>query len=100
ILLRAKPRHDLTGLTGTLSLAEPILAGLGFAGARIGTIETDDPFALGDSLRAPEKLPGVASPASFLPIGDKRGVLRLALAELHRVAPAPIDLVALPAGAP
>ena len=100
ILLRAKPRHDVTGLMGTLALAEPILAGLGLAGPRVGTIETDDPFALGDSLRALEPSPAVAQPASFHAMGDKRGVLRLALAELHRVAPAPTDVVALPAGAP
>ena len=31
-LLRAKPRHDLTGLHRTIALAQPILAGLGFAG--------------------------------------------------------------------
>ena len=32
-LLRAKPRHDVAGLIKTIALAEPILAGLGFAGA-------------------------------------------------------------------
>src|SRR3979409_1615241 len=30
LLLRAKPRHDVTGLGKTLALAEPILSGLGF----------------------------------------------------------------------
>ena len=34
----------------TIALAEPILAGLGFAGARVATIETDDPDALGAAL--------------------------------------------------
>ena len=29
-LLRARPRHDVTGLRNTIALAEPILAGLGF----------------------------------------------------------------------
>src|SRR5262245_52267608 len=43
-LLRDRPRHDVTGLRRTLSLAEPILAGLGFEGERVGAIETDDPF--------------------------------------------------------
>jgi ferredoxin len=100
ILLRGKPRHDLTGLANTLTLSESILAGLGFAGAPIATIETDDPFALGDALRAIDGVAPVAKPASFLPMGDKRGVLRLALAELQRVAPAPVETIALPAGAP
>ena len=100
VLLHEKPRHDVTGLRNTLALAEPILAGLGFAGACLATIETDDPFALGEALRAIAVADSAAPPASFLAVGDKRGVLRLALAELHRVAPAPVDVVPLPAGAP
>ncbi|MGH6789100.1 MAG: 4Fe-4S dicluster domain-containing protein, partial [Pseudolabrys sp.] len=51
-LLRAKPRHDVAGLVKTIALAEPILSGLGFTGARAAAIETDDPFVLGDTLRA------------------------------------------------
>src|ERR1700722_15734608 len=39
-------------------------------------------------------------PAGFPPVGSKREILRLALRELHRAAPAPVDSVALPAGAP
>ena len=34
------------------------------------------------------------------PVGAKRDVMRLALRELQRAAPAPVDVVALPAGAP
>jgi ferredoxin len=100
VILRAKQRHDLTGLRNTIALAEPILAGLGFSGERLAAIETDDPFALGEKLRA--IVPGEAAsrPAGFQPMGGKRGVLRVALRELHRVAPAPTDIIALPAGAP
>jgi ferredoxin len=100
VILRAKPRHDPAGLRHTIALAEPILAGLGFAGERLATIETDDPFALGENLRA--IVPGEAAsrPASFQPIGGKRSVLQVALHELHRVAPHPADIIALPAGAP
>ncbi len=100
VILRAKPRHDPAGLRQTIDLAEPILAGLGFAGERLATIETDDPEALGQALRAIEPGADVPKPASFQPAGGKRDVLRLALSELHRVAPAPADIVALPAGAP
>src|SRR5262245_52997425 len=98
-LLRARPRHDVTGLTRTLGLAEPILAGLGFGAERVATIETDDPFALGEALRFDAAAPA-PRPASFQPIGAKRDVLRLALRELHHAAPAPVDVIALPAGAP
>src|SRR5215467_15378394 len=100
VLLRAKPRHDVTGLRRTLDLAEPILAGLGFGGVRVATIETDDPDALADALRAIGNPEGAPRPASFLPVGAKRDVMRLALRELQRAAPMPVDVIALPAGAP
>jgi ferredoxin len=100
MLVRARPRHDIAGLQKTIALAEPILAGLGFNGARVATIETDDPDALGDTLRAIPALPATAKPASFAANGRKREVMRLALRELHAAAPAPVDVVALPAGAP
>jgi ferredoxin len=99
-LARARPRHDLTGLHRTVALAEPVLAGLGFAGPRVAVVETDDPDALGATLRAIEAMDGAARPATFTAVGDKREVVRLALRELHGVAPAPVEVVALPEGAP
>ena len=99
-LLRGKARHDTAGLKKTIALAEPILAGLGFGGARVATVETDDPFALGEALAAIEPLEGATKPASFQPVGGKRDVMRLALRELHQAAPAPVDVIALPAGSP
>lgn len=99
-LTRAKPRHDVAGLYKTVALAEPILAGLGFSGARAATIETDDPDALGDMLRAIAPLDGSAKAATFSATGRKREVMRLALRELHAAAPAPVDIVSLPEGAP
>ncbi|RDV02403.1 4Fe-4S binding protein [Undibacter mobilis] len=99
-LLRAKPRHDVAGLARTIALAEPILAGLGFAGARVGTVETDDPDILGSTLRAIAAMDGVAKPATFSVVGGKREVMRLALREMHAVAPTPVDVVPLPEGAP
>jgi ferredoxin len=99
-LMRAKPRHDTSGLARTIALAEPILSGLGFGAGRVATIETDDPDALGEALRAIERRAGAPRPAGFLPVGPKREVVRLALRELHRAAPTPADVIALPAGAP
>lgn len=52
LLLRAKPRHDVSGLSRTIAVADPILVGLGFAVGRIATIETDDPDNLLDARRA------------------------------------------------
>jgi ferredoxin len=99
-LLRARPRHDVAGLAKTIALAEPILAGLGFGAGRVAAIETDDPDALGEALRAAPPGEPAPRPASFTPAGGKRDVLRLALRELQRAAPAPVDVVPLPEGAP
>jgi ferredoxin len=99
-LMRARPRHDAAGLARTIALAGPILAGLGFGAERVATIETDDPFRLGETLRAIVPADGAPRPATFRPVGAKRDVLRLALRELHHAAPAPVDIVALPQGAP
>ena len=98
-LLRSKPRHDVEGLKKTIALAEPIVAGLGFDGQRVATIETDDPDALGTALRNPTPKPA-EKPATFAPMGAKRDVLRFALRELHGAAPKPVDIIPLPAGAP
>jgi ferredoxin len=87
-------------LRQTIALAEPILAGLGFDSGRVATIETDDPDMLGRILPEIPLMPSAPRPASFRAIGGKRDVLRLALGELYRSAPAPVDVIALPKGAP
>ncbi|MBO0718229.1 MAG: 4Fe-4S binding protein, partial [Rhizobiales bacterium] len=99
-LLRAKPRHDVSGLHKTIALGQTIVAGLGFDGPRIASIETDDPDVLGQTLRAIEAVGAVGRPATFVAVGKKREVLQLSLRELHAAAPAPVDVIALPEGAP
>jgi ferredoxin len=99
-LLRERRRHDVAGLLQTLGLAQPILNGLGFGGERVATIETDDPEALCAALRAIAPMPPAPRPASFVPSGGKRDALRVALRELHRSAPEPVEVVALPERAP
>jgi ferredoxin len=99
-LLRAKPLHDVTGLTQTIAMADAILSGLGFLARRVSTIETDDPDALGEALRTIEPVPTVERPATFKTVGKRRDLLRFALGELHRIAPEPTDVIPLPDGAP
>ena len=99
-LLRETQPHDITGLKQTIALADPILQGLGFGAGRVQTIETNDPDALGTALRAIAFMPPTNRPATFTPLGDKRGLLRSSLRELQRAAPAPADVIALPARAP
>ncbi|WP_027557013.1 4Fe-4S binding protein [Bradyrhizobium sp. Cp5.3] len=99
-LLRTKPRHAVTGLSQTIAMADAILAGLGFDGCRVATIETDDPDVLGAQLSAIEPLDCVVQPATFKTVGKRRDLLRFALSELHHLAPKPVDVIALPQGAP
>ncbi|OSJ08891.1 4Fe-4S ferredoxin [Bradyrhizobium canariense] len=99
-LLRARPRHDISGLLRTMALADSILTGLGFGSGRIATIEADDPDLLLEALRAIPSMPPAPRPATFRPVGGKRGVLRFALSELHRAAPEPASVIVLPKGAP
>ena len=93
-------RHDVAGLHKTVALAEPILKGLGFNGTRVATIETDDPDSLSEKLRMIAPMGSPARMATFSATGRKREVMRLALRELHAVAPTPVDVVPLPEGAP
>ena len=78
----------------------PFFPGLDFRDRRVATIETDDPDALGATLRGIEPGAAVERPATFKTVGKRRDLLRFALTELHRVAPAPADVIALPEGAP
>jgi ferredoxin len=99
LLARAKPKHDILGMRRTIDTANCVLDGLGY-GSTVSLIETDDPDRLRAILDAAPLGRPAANPAAFMPAGTKRGVLELAFRELHRAAPAPVDTVPLPAGAP
>jgi ferredoxin len=99
VLTAARPRHDTTGLQRTLAVADILLAAQGFGAGLVTQIASDDPDELIAALRALPVGREAAQPSSFLPLGRKRDVLKLALRELHRVAPAPAALVPLPQGA-
>jgi len=99
ILAPAKAKYERAALAQQMGYAETILAGLGYGPGRLGLVETDDPDALVRALHIAMP-PAAPKAASFLPLGEKRGLARLALAKLHEAAPAPVDVVALPKGAP
>jgi ferredoxin len=96
----SKPKHDGEALARTLTIANLLTEALGYGSDRAGLIETDDPDLLRPALQS--FVPGTASPrhSTFLPAGRKRSVLESTIVELHRAAPAPVDSVGLPAGAP
>jgi ferredoxin len=81
------------------ALLDAILRPLGYGDGRIEVIETEDPFVLGDTLRALPHRPA-PPPGAFLPIGGKREITMQALNALQAAAPAPRDAIALPSGAP
>jgi ferredoxin len=98
-LIPPKRRDELHGLKAQIAYADAALAGLGYAAGRLQLVEDTDPDgveALLHDLAALPEMPG----GSFAPMGDKRALLRLSLQELHAHAPAPVEVVALPQGAP
>jgi ferredoxin len=103
-LTRAKPKHDISALERTAGLVDTIVGALGFGAAGgapvVSVIATDDPDELGAALAAAPTGTPAAAPASFMPIGQKRGVLEFSFRELHLAAPRPVDLVPLASGAP
>jgi ferredoxin len=99
-LLRGRPAHGVAGLRQNIELAEVILTGLGYGADGVATIETDDPEALAAALLVTPRRPPPPRVANFMPVGGKRSLLRQTLRELQRLAPAPVDLLGLPAGAP
>lgn len=98
VLAPGRRGDDLGGLAQQMALAESALVGLGYEGGRVGLIETDDPEQLGAALAALPRREGPAG-ASYLPMGRGRDLTRLAFRHLHKVAPQPVDTVALAPGA-
>jgi ferredoxin len=96
----AKPKHDFAGLARNITIANLLTQSLGYGPEACGLIEADDPDILASALdlMAPDLTP--RRPATFLPLGKKRSLLTSTMVELHRVAPAPVDRVPLPAAAP
>jgi ferredoxin len=100
VLVPPKRQDELAGLEAQLGYADAALEGLGYGAGRLELLFEPDPDAIEarlHELRAPDaSMPA----ATFLPVGDKRALMRLALQELHARAPAPVDHVPLPEGAP
>lgn len=89
---------ETAGLASQIGLAEAAFSGLGYGSGRVAVIDAADPDAVADELWA---LPADAVEAGmFLPMGPKRTVTMLALRHLHKAAPAPVEVLPLPPGAP
>lgn len=99
VLVGPDKSGELGGLASQLALLETVLEGLGYGGGRLEIIEDQDPDAVEGKLYGlPDR--GAMPLGSFLPIGGKRSKMRLALDQLHRNAPNPVEFLPLPEGAP
>jgi ferredoxin len=99
-LTRGRPKHDIDGLRQTVALGNQLIGGQGFTSVAADTIETDDPDQLLAALVAVKTGTTAKTPSGFLPIGGKRDIMVMALREMHKAAPAPVDIIALDRGAP
>lgn len=97
-LTRHKPKHDIAGLQRTVDMANQTLSALGYGVEAVRILATDDPDHLASATRERFATTMTAAPSMFSVTGTKRSVLGLAMRELHRAAPQPVETVALPQG--
>jgi len=99
IVTSPKQRDELASIEDAVALANAVAAGLGHDDSAIGTGICEDPALLEDALYAMARPPAAAA-AEYQVLGGKRDALGQALAHLHAAAPAPVDTLELPDGAP
>ncbi|PKO94419.1 MAG: [Fe-S]-binding protein [Betaproteobacteria bacterium HGW-Betaproteobacteria-10] len=90
--------HDLTPLRQQVKQGQAILNGLGYSGDYLRIVDSESTNGLADlaSWPAPMKVPV----AEFRLLADKRTSLEFVIDHLLKHAPAPVDVIPLPAGAP
>ena len=93
-------REYLEALREQMAIGEAILAGLGRPGLHFALLEARDAESLARACAALEPAPECAAPATFMLSNDKRTSIEFAVEHLARLAPQPVDEIALPAGAP
>lgn len=99
-LIPPKRGDELEGLKQQISYAETILGGLGYGGDdRIKLLIESDPSLVEDTVWELQPLQPIAS-GDYLPLGQKRSLLRSALDTLYETAPESPKRITLPVGAP
>ncbi|MEM7043025.1 MAG: 4Fe-4S binding protein [Pseudomonadota bacterium] len=99
MLVGERRRDELSGLEQQRNYALAILQGLGREGNRVQILIEDDPTALEETLWNLERFEPLPA-GDFLPLGQKRSLLRTALDSLYEQAPLKPERIILPAGAP
>jgi len=90
----------VAALEQQMAIAQTVLDGLGYAGPHLQLLRVEAPQELAVALRHAPRGAVPLEPALFHLANDKRNTLDYALEHLHRHAPQPLDVVALPLGAP
>lgn len=99
LLLPPTKVDDKPALENEMELAELIFGGLGYGQGRTHIIDNQDPTAV-ETIMASLNYDDVMPKGDFLPMGRKRAIISLALNQLHSKAPAPVNNIELPNGAP
>jgi ferredoxin len=99
VLAAPEKQPELAAFAGQVGLGEAVMQGLGYGPGRLHVLVEADPDVVEQALYS---LPQVAAidGGNFLPLGDKRSLTRLALAQLHDRAPERPAVLPLPPGAP
>jgi ferredoxin len=103
LLTKAKRAHGTEGIFRNLDYVAQVLDGLGIpdhGAARAAAIETDDPFTLGEALRAIPRRGLPFPPSTHLAMGASREILRQAARALADGAQRRSGEIAMPALAP
>ena len=90
--------HDLAPLEKQVRLAHAMLSGMGFGGDYLQVIDAGSDNWLAKLVITPVALP--VPVGEFRLLADKRTTLEFVIDHLSKHAPAQVDFVALPAGAP
>jgi ferredoxin len=96
----SEDRQYLDALREQMAIGEAILHALGYSGTHFAVIEARDAGALEKGFAALAAALAPAAPAVFLLANDKRTAIEFAVEHLVKHAPAPVDEIRLPAGAP
>jgi ferredoxin len=99
ILAPPEDPAELAALESQAGLTAALLEGLGYEGPRVHVLTERDPDAVEQALYDLPVRP-MPAPAPFAAVGSKREVARTALSKLREHAPAPVDILPLPKGAP
>ncbi len=83
-----------------MAIAQAILSALGYGGQHFTLIEALDGASLAEAFARLAPAAAPSTPALFLLGNDKRTAIEFAVEHLAKQAPAPVETIALPEGAP